>query len=142
MKGGTLCAATVGYWSDMLQLWVNLDKQPSAGAPLQQYVGPSNNGWGHCKRDWNALIHLFHCRAGQRGTPLETCSFRFTPRIFLIFFPHPSDIFYRGAPLTGDFSELSPSFTVVAFSKGGSDTICQGRFIYTKPNYRVLYNGK
>ena len=28
---------------------------------------------------------------------------------------------------------------LVAFSKGGSDTICQDRFIYTKPNYRVQW---
>ena len=67
MKGGTLLRSNVVIGATMPQLWVNLDKQPSAGAPLQQYVGPSNNGWGHCKRDWNALIHLFHWAKAKGG---------------------------------------------------------------------------
>lgn len=41
-----------------------------------------------------------------------------------------------GAPLTGDFSELSP---VALSSKVGFRYICHGRFIYTKPNYSVRW---
>ena len=94
MKGGTLLRSNGGYWSDHAtalskpgQTTLGRRAVATIRGAKQQWVGPLQEG---LERSHTSVS----LDEGQRGTPLETCFFRFTPRRILIF-SHTRDTFYR-----------------------------------------------